>query len=169
MKSSHYLAIAIRLFSIVVFIYFLRQSSYLIEVILNGTIDGMAASAIFVAATTIGPLLMAMLLWLFPVSVAKIILKPEVDLPVKPMAPASILSVLIVSIGVFAFYYAVTDALYWATMWNLSSQLNNSGAFVGIGPESKASMWATAFEFIFSLCLILRAKSASHMLIRFAQ
>lgn len=168
MKSSHYLAIAIRLFSIVLFIYSIRQSSLLIEIALNGTINGMVASTVFVAATTIGPLLIAILLWFFPFSVAKAILKPEIDLPVEPMAPASMLAVFIATIGVFAFYYASVDALYWLTIWNLSSQVN-SGASVGIGPESKANMWATAFEFIFSICLILRAKSASQLLLRVAR
>ena len=46
MKSSHYLAIAVRLFAIMLFIYGLRQLLPLIELVITGNISGMRYSSL---------------------------------------------------------------------------------------------------------------------------
>jgi len=169
MKSSHYLAIAVRLFSIVLFIFALRQSTSLIEVFLNDSINGMPVSTLFIAGTVLIPLIVSLLLWFFPLSVSKSILKQEMDQPIEPVNSTTILSVFVIAIGLYVFYYAFIDFVYWAVLWNMESHSQYSMAPLSLTEENKANMVATAVELVISVVLILKAKTLASNMLRFAK
>ena len=169
MKSSHYLAIAVRLFAIVIFLYALRQSTMLIELLMNGSINGMDVSIIFISITTLCPLIGAVLLWYFPFSITNSILRPEMDQAIEPMNAQSILTVFVLAIGLYAFYNAVIDSVYWLTLWHMSERSSYSGTPFDIGGESKANMVATAIELGASIAILLKARSLSCRMLRLAE
>ncbi len=169
MKSSHYLAIAVRLFSIVLFIYALRQSTMLIEVIIKDSINGMPVSLLFISATVFSPLAISLLLWYFPLTVSNKILKPEIDKVIEPLSAISILTVMVLAIGLYVFYHAFIDSVYWATLWHMSSQGPNADASLYLMEDNKANIVATIVEIIVSIGLIFKAKSLSYRLLRLAE
>lgn len=169
MKSSHYLAIAVRLFSIVLFVYSLRQSSLLVEYLVNDSINGMEASLFFISVSTLAPLFVAILLWYFPVSVARSILKPEIDQKLEPIRPQSVLTVLVLALGLYAFYYAVVESIYWLTLWHLSERSIFSEAPLYLTVENKANMVATAIELFASIIILFKARSISCRMLNLAE
>tara|TARA_B110000211_G_C14053421_1_gene542216 strand:+ start:1701 stop:1979 length:279 start_codon:yes stop_codon:yes gene_type:complete len=86
MKSSHYLAIAVRLFAIMLFIYGIGQLLPIFELIATGTINEMIVSPFFAIAASIIPILLSVVLWVLPLSVSSAILKPEMDRDVIPLS-----------------------------------------------------------------------------------
>ncbi|CAH0991964.1 hypothetical protein SIN8267_02079 [Sinobacterium norvegicum] len=169
MKSSHYLAIAVKLFAIVLFIFSLRQSTSLVEVFLSDSINGMPVSTLFIAGTVLIPLIVSLLLWFFPLSVSKSILKPEIDLPIEPINSTTILTVFVLAIGLYVFYYAFVDLVYWAVLWNMESHSQYSMAPLSLTEDNKANMVATALELVISIGLILKAKTLASNMLKFAK
>lgn len=169
MKSSHYLTIAVRLFSVVLFIYALRQSTILLELIIKDSINGMPVSLLFISVTVFSPLAISLLLWNFPLIVSKKILKPEIDKVIKPMSTLSILTVLVLGIGLFVFYQALVDSIYWATIWHMSAQGPNADASLYLMEDNKANIVTTIAEVVVSIGLIFKAKSLSYYMLRFAK
>ena len=168
MKSSHYFAIAVRLFAIILFLYGLKQSTWLIEVLINGRLNGVGVSAAFLFVTSVVPLIVSALLWRFPLTVSKLIVKPDLDLTVEPMATNSMLVVLILAIGLFAFYNALVDAVYWIIMWNMSRNVETSTALLYLTVENRANMWVTGFEVVVSIAIIGKARTIAKRMLEFA-
>lgn len=168
MKASHYLAIGIRLFSVALCLYTLQQSSILIEVLISGGINGVETSILFVLSTTVLPILAAAMLWCFPLTLSRSILKPEVDQPVECLSAQSVLTVLILAIGLYTMFYAVIDSIYWTTLWHMSSESQHSSAPIQLSEESKANMLATAIELTASIAILLKARSLSCRLLHFS-
>lgn len=169
MKSSHYLAIAVRLFAIAIFIYGLRQSTMLVEVLIRGSINDMNVSVIFMLAATLFPLVGAIFLWYFPFSVTSSILKPEIDQPVEPMDAQSVLTVLILAIGLVALYNAFVDSMFWLTLWHMSEQSMDSSVQLSLNSENKSNMVTTAIELGVSIAILLKAKSLSCRMLRLTE
>lgn len=169
MKPNHYLAIAVRLFAIVLFLYALRQSTMLVQVLFNGDVNGANVSALMIFATSFCPLVIAMLLWYFPSSVANSILKPEMNQTIEPMSARSTLTVIILAVGLFAFYSAAVDAVYWLIAWNMTERNHYSGMLADLSGEQKASMITTAIELVTSIAIILKAKSLSYRMLHLAK
>ena len=169
MKSSHYLAIAVRLFAIAIFIFGLRQSTMLVQVLMRGSINDMNVSTLFMLATTLFPLISSVFLWHFPFSVTNSILRPEIDLPVEPMNAQSMLTVLVLAIGLIALYNALIDSMFWLTLWHMSEQSMYSDVQLSINNENKANMVSTALELGLSIIIILKAKSLSCRMLRLTE
>jgi len=166
MKSSHYMAVAVRLFAIVLFIYSIQQSTIFLDALINGPIQGVKVSSAFILTTSITPLIIGVLLWIFPLTVARAILRGELDKPVEAVGAQSMLTVLILSIGLYTLYYAVVDSVYWLTYWNITSNINAS---MGIGAESKSNMIVTALEVVASIALVLKPRTLSYFMLSIAK
>ena len=169
MKSSHYLAIAVRLFSIVLFLYGLEQLSLLIEIIIEGSINGAPVSVLFGLAIAISPIIVSVLLWSFPLSISQIIIRPEIDKPTEPMDSHSLLKVFILAIGLYFFYFAVVESIYWITTWYLSVNSQNSAVPIGLSEESKASMITSGIGLLFSIGVIVKSRALSSWLLKIAR
>jgi hypothetical protein len=110
-------------------------------------------------------LVISILLWFFPYSVAKSIIRPEIDRPVEPIESKSMLTIFVIILGLYFFYNALIDSIYWLTAWNISSQYETSDLSV----DNKSNMIGTIFELLISISLIIKAKSLSIYLITSAK
>ena len=163
MRPTHYLAIAVRVLSILLLFYALRQSSFLIE-LFQGNMPGYDIPVAFAATTVVLPFLASVLLWYFPMTVARSILKPELDLEIQPLNAEEFLTALVLGISIYFLYYAIIDGVYWLIVLQSDQDLfsQNDG-------EQKANMIATAVEFVVSICLIMKARTVARKMMSFAQ
>lgn len=163
MKSSHYLAIAVRLFALMLFIYGLRQMFPVLELILLGTVNGMEVSPFFVIVASIIPISFSIVLWLFPLSVSASILKPEMDLDVLPLSQRDCLVVLLIGLGLYTLYLSISDSIFWLYLLHMSS-LNNPSLDMRV--EDKANLVISLLEVTVSVCLILKAKAIATVMLK---
>jgi len=166
MKSSDYLAIAVRLFAIMLFIYGLDQLLPIFELIASGTINGMNVSPFFAIAASIIPILFSLVLWVFPLSVSNSILKPEMDREVVPLSQGSWLVIILIGIGLNTLYYAIVDSMFWFYFLHMSSQ---SDAPLIMRGEDKANLVISVLEVIASLFLVLKSKTISKFILKISK
>lgn len=69
MKPTHYLAVLVRIFSILLLLFALRQSSFLFGLV-TGQLSGLTVSMAFAISSVVVPILVAIFLWNFPMMVA---------------------------------------------------------------------------------------------------
>ena len=170
MKSSHYLAIALRVFAIFLVFYGLQQSSTLMEVFGTGGINGITVSILFALSTTICPILMALVLWFFPATVTNLILTPAMDKPVEPIQVKEVLTVLVLGISLFSLYNAIIDSVYWATWWKMASNSEYMvGTSLSLDSETRANMVTTALEVVVSLFLLFKARTVASVILLVAK
>lgn len=170
MKVHQYLAVGFRLLSIIVFIYSLRQVATFLSVVFTDTYSGMPASATFFLIMAVIPLGVAITLWIFPTTIAKKVVPPESEGSVVPEKTFSIMVALVITVGLYAFFYAAIDAIYWLTYSYLLSSSSDAYDWTSTAMDSdKANMLATALEFAASLAIILRAKYIANFLYRVAR
>jgi hypothetical protein len=99
----------------------------------------------------------AVLLWKFPVTIAKAIIPPEADLKPEGMSPGSLLTVLILAMSIFFLYRSTMDGIYWATLLNLSQD----EVFASLSSENKANIIATFMEFSAAAFLLFNSQKIS--------
>lgn len=88
-------------------------------------------------------------------------MKPEINEPMEPMGSHSVLTVLVLAIGLYAFYYAIIDAVYWAALWQMAERSGDMEASLYLGPENKANMVATAAELFIAIVILMKARSVA--------
>lgn len=164
MKPTHYFAIMVRLFAIALAIYAIRQSSLLFEVLRSGGIQGYELSAAYAWVTVLCPLIVSILLWFFPMTVSASIIRSELDQPFEAVNAASILTVLVLAIGLYVLYIAISGTVYWLTLWQMSHG-SYSDAALYLGVDSKANMIATGIELILAVFLVARARIVSGLIL----
>lgn len=166
MKPHHYLAILFRLFAIALTLYAVKQFPFLAAAVSEYQ-SGINASFSYAIAATLVPMLAALLIWYFPVTLAASILRPGLDETIEALAPQPLLALLLCAIGVFTFYYALVDLAYYLTFWHLSSRVDYGSAYVSL--ESKANMIATLIEFLLAMLILFKAKSLAAWLLVFSR
>lgn len=169
MHPSHYLAIAIRIFAIGLFLYGLRQLGLVYEVFVNDALHGFPVSRTFALGTSILPVIVSVVMWRFPLSVARRIATPEIDLPLEPLRARSILAALIGALSLFFLFYAVVDAVYWATYWHMVQSGEIADAVLRIGGEQKANTLATIVELVVATGILLKSNTLAAYILRVAQ
>ena len=165
MKPTHYFAILVRLFAIVLAIYAVRQSSFLVEVLNNGGVQGYGLPLAFAWASTLVPLLVSLCLWFFPMTVSRLIIRPELDQSFEPVGLKGLLTVLVLGIGLYVLYFAVSDTVYWLTLWQMSHD-DYSDSTLYLGSDSKAAMVTTAIELVLAFVLVARARTVSDAMLK---
>ncbi|MFT7559476.1 MAG: hypothetical protein ACI93R_001387 [Flavobacteriales bacterium] len=163
MKAHHYLGIAIRLFSIGLFIYSINQLARFTGSLTYGTADGIEVSAILTGVIYVPWLLASIFLWYFPLTIAKNIIPPEVDIKPTPISSHAALSVCISVISLYFIYNSITDGLYWLMFWNFTMGLEASGVAFTLEPENKANIYTTVIEFLVATILFINAKRVAHI------
>ncbi|MBL4584600.1 MAG: hypothetical protein JKX83_08285 [Pseudomonadales bacterium] len=128
----------------------------------------MDISTVFVASTVVCPLVIAVVLWVYPCTVANILLKPEIDHPIEPMRAKELLTVFILGIGSLSLYNAVIDSVYWATWWQMSLNSQYSAAPLILDVNTKSSMAATALELIVAAIIVFKARTLASKILRLA-
>ena len=167
MKVYHYIAIAIRLFAIWLFLYSISQLVYFVENIAYGTVQGIEASVLVSGFAYIPWLIVALLLWRFPLTLAKNIVPPEAEFKQESITPQAILSVLISAIALFLLYRSIMDGVYWLTFWKFAHSYPQMGIQISLNAENKASMVTTAIEFFVAVLLFFNCKNVAKIASKF--
>lgn len=100
--------------------------------------------------------------------VAASIIRPELDKAFEPMGAANFLTVLVLAIGLYVSYFAISDAIYWLTLWQMStgSDYLKSSPF---GAESKAAMFTTCIELVLASLFVFRARYVSALMLKLSR
>jgi len=109
--------------------------------------------------------LVAIVLWKFPLSLSKHLLAPELDEKVVEISPYNFLCVTLIGLGVYLTYRAITDAFAWFLYYQYVG-VGEYGAPVMINFEVKIDMWTTLVEFILSVILIFKSKTIANQLMK---
>ncbi|MGH1487373.1 MAG: hypothetical protein ACRBCI_14255 [Cellvibrionaceae bacterium] len=169
MKPHHYLAIFVRLFAVALFILTIKQSSYFFQWIFFDGIEGIEAPIFQIILSIIMPLFISIILWFFPVIVAKSILKPEINQNIEPTDKMSIFFVAISIIGLFTTFYALIDTFYYFTLWQVVNSPDNYNDIYRFFPaDVKANIWATGIELLLGLLLIFKSKTIARKIFEIA-
>ncbi len=167
MKIYHYLGVGIRLFSIWLFLFSITQLGYFIENIVYGTVQGMDASAFISGLIYIPWLAGAILLWVFPLTLAKKIVPPDLEIKPESITPNAILSALISAIALFLLHRSIMDGVYWATFWNIVQNSNEMGLPITLNAENKASVIATSIELFVAALLFFNCRKIAKFASKF--
>ena len=157
MKVHHYVGIGIKLFAIWLFLFSIQNMVFFLENIIYGTVTGVWASITISSLTYIPWLFIAIILWNFPLSIAKKIIPPEADVNPEGISASSLLSVLISAMSLFFLYRSIMDGVYWVTLLNLSE----NGVNATFNPDNKASVFATGVEFLAAALLFFNSRKIS--------
>ncbi len=164
MRTEHYFAIGLKLLSIVLFVYGISFTPTIIEVLFYGTLSGLPARVTYFVISLGVCWGLALVLWVFPLTVAKKFLSPELSQVVEPMATPSVITVVVIAVGLYAFAFGVMDIFYWGVYIHLAE--NNIEFF--LDPETKANIAATVLQLVSSMLLILKSRSISNLIVRVA-
>ena len=167
MKAHHYLGIVIRLFSIWLFLYSVTQLSYLLESLIYGTVQGIAASSVVTILQYLPWLFFAIFLWLFPLSIAKKVIPSEVGPENSTITPREMMSVLISVVALCFLYRSIMDTFYWLTLWNVTANSGEGGIPITFGADQRASMYATAIEFFAAVMLFFNSRKVAYVASKF--
>jgi hypothetical protein len=158
MKPHHYLAIIVRLFAICLFIYGIKFIPTIFNLILLDSFSIVKKD--FTPVIVI--IIISYLLWKFPITISKLIINPEIDQEIKPMGTQKLLSVLIITLGLFTLYYGVVDTAYWILYQKFMSDIPNNDQ-----AANTIAMITTGVELVVSFILIAKAKTIAYYLLKF--
>lgn len=164
MKPVDYVAIVIRFLAIFLVLYSLVALEKFVAIFSYST-DAYSPNAGVALLNVVIPVLIAVVLWMFPNLVARKITGKESQ-TVSPLNAHSTLSVLIAAIGVFTFFYAFADAWYWIILSSMMEKVNPSNPDVTFLSDTTAQMWVTGIELVLSLILIFKCKTIANFIIK---
>jgi len=103
MKIQHVLAILLRLSAIIVLLYAIRLSIWIMAS-LPAEGPHLESNLIFAGASTLALFAVALCGWFLPMFLAKIIVKPAWDKPVNSISAPALLKVLVIFLGLYFFF-----------------------------------------------------------------
>ncbi len=160
MKAHYYLAIGVRLFAIGLVVNTLHNSGLLIELLITGYINGISTPLFPIFASTVAPILIAIVLWFFPVIISKSIIKPESNKEIENTEKGIAFYTLISILGLYFTFYASVDLIYYFKLWHITqSTVGDFGIQDVFNPEIQSNIWATVFEFAAGVFCILKSKT----------
>lgn len=164
MSREDIVAIAVRLFAIFLGIYVLRTLFGFVQFTSEMTFD---AKAILVSVAVVGAMAGAVvLLWFFPLSVARKLLPVMKEPRSEPNVGVDTLFALaLVLMGLWILANAVIDGIYWIS--TLLAMRSVDIQFSTLTPSDKAAMVATVVETIIAMFLILGSTGIRNVVYRF--
>ncbi|MBL1432499.1 MAG: hypothetical protein COB94_003520 [Gammaproteobacteria bacterium] len=163
MTFVHMIALAVRLFSVFLFLISIRTFSGLSWIV--GDADALANNWIYVAAA-FSTLCMAIILWKFPLTIAgKICPVKHENTSHESLSMDELYTLGFVILGIYLLFYVLSDALYWIIF--MVSSNRNTGNYEFITIENQASMITTFAEFVIAIFLIFGANGLSKIILKF--
>ena len=155
MHKEQIVGIAVRLFAIFLFIYTLRYASGLLPLAAAPPPNNVSFLFIFVLA--LFPILAAVLLWFFPLSVAaKIIPNIKAKDKAAPLSAPDIEIVAFSVMGLWVLTTAIPDTIYWVTF---AFRLKNIDVgTLQLSPENIGSMASTVVELVIGFWLLFGSR-----------
>ncbi len=163
----NYLSLGVRLFAIASLLYSLEAFGLFFQYYIDENQYNAKPSLVVVLANFIVPLLLAVFMWLSPRTITKKLLGNDIYQP-NSIQTESLLSIIIIGIGLFTFYYAFVDTWYWIIFYNAISSSSQIPTVILL-PEQKASIWITGIQIAISAVLILKSKTIAKWLLNKAR
>lgn len=154
MHNQQLVGTAIRLFAIFLVIYAFRQAGSLISYLNN---QYMEVTVSFILVASLIPILVAALLWLFPMTIAAK-LTPRIH-PAEASSKLSspeLVAAAFPILGLWVLASAIPDTFYWTTLVYLIK--NADLGRTELSPQDIASIVSTIFELIIGFWLLLGSK-----------
>ena len=156
MSKEEIVALAIRLLAIFLVFYLLRQvpATFVLfaerDSLELGVIGG-GYGLLFLAA---------LLLWKFPNSWAKWIVPYGIEGQKTSWNSRTLVATGSTLLGMYFLYYAGSDLLYWAMVWNYNREVD--GMAIELTAEQRANFVVTVVELLVAILLVVGAKSVSN-------
>lgn len=147
-------AVAVRLFAVFLAVQAIRLIAQAISAD-SGVTSGDFALGILI--TVIFPFMAAVLLWLFPLSIASTLLPIDKNKASLSINSNPILETGCILIGLWLFASALTDTFYWVVI--LIVTIRSDFEFSDIPTEDIANMIATGVQIFVALYLLLGYRS----------
>jgi len=155
MKLEHVLALAVRIFAIALIIQALKTAVNLI-VFLKTSDSSFTSVAYF--GTVVSLVLLAVILWKFPVLIARKIANfPTLDeAEISSVDSEKFLQTGLTILGIYFLYYVITDLFYWGYFLIASSR--DPANPIELTLEHKSLIFSTFVELVIALFLIFGTK-----------
>lgn len=152
MRKEQIIGLAVRLFAVFLAVYTIRYASGLLPRVALQPPNNV--SLLYIFSVALFPILAAVLLWFFPLSVAaKIIPETKSKKQVTSLSPAEIEVVAFSVMGLWVLAGAIPDTLNWATYFAL--WLANHEAFnLELTPDNIGNMVGTIAELVIGFWLM---------------
>ncbi len=167
MNSIYYFGVMVRLFAIALFVYSVGRLEFIANYA-SYSENSLGPSIVFSLLSSVLPMLIAFILWFFPLTVARKIL-PTTEDESNTTNAQSLLTIAVLVIGVYTFYYAIIDSIYWLTIVHVFVRDEFGTISKVLSNQDKANIVVTVIEFVLALVLLARAKTIGHLLTRFAR
>jgi len=161
MKLEHIVALAVRLFSIAVAIYALRNAISLVPYFQE---QGWGTASYAYLALMVGLLLLSVYLWYFPLTVSSrlVTFKGDGIAEAKSASAKEIQDVGFTILGMYLLFNVISDVTYWLTIWFIGNR--NSNIDVTPTADQISSMIATGVELVFAVTLLLGAAGITRLI-----
>ena len=155
MKLEHVLALVVRLFAIAIAIQALKTAMNLVVFLKSS--ESSFTSAAYIG-TAISLVLLSIILWKFPVLIARKIANfPPIDeAEINSVDSEKLLQTGLIILGVYFLYYVISDLIYWSYFWVTS--MRDPSTAVELTLEHKSSIATTFIELAVALVLIFGTK-----------
>jgi hypothetical protein len=162
MNKEEIVAIAVRLFAIALALY---SFSNLPGMAIFYDQMKMPEATYLFAGLTLSIFIIAILLWTFPLTVArKILPKSSSNSKIGDWSYEGILTCGFIILGIYFLYHAISDSMYWLYIWKYSESFE--GNRIKLNTDQLAQIYATMAEFIFTMILIFGSKALSGFLVK---
>lgn len=166
MNQVNYFGVIVRLFAIALFVYGIGRLEVVVSY--SNSASTIQPSIIFSMLSACLPIFISILIWFFPMMIARKIL-PDPEETLQPISSTSLLTVFVLAIGVYTFYYALVDAIFWLTYVHAFNRDNYGMVELQLTGDNKANIFITAVEFVVSIVIIAKAKTISSKLFLFSK
>lgn len=147
MTKHEIVALAVRLFALMVVLYFAKTLIMLIPMIGQPYYP----TPLLLVVLGIMVAVVCLYLWVFPLSTANLLLpRTEEDKSHEPIDQKGFMTALVICLGIWVLSYAIPDMLYWIIQLNLSQKFD-----LGIRDldSGGAGFYATLLEIMIGLWL----------------
>ena len=165
MKLEYIVAIGVRLFAIGLGINVLRSLS-LVPAYLSGT--STHSDLIPFYGSTIALALLALILWNFPLMVARKIndFPSQEESFLKDDVYNKLLEIGLILLGFYLLYYVISDGVYWFIYFLSVSKNEYYDSANSIGPDQVASMLTTIVELVVASFLLFGHKGLARLVLK---
>lgn len=155
MHKEQVVGLAVRLFALFLGIYVLRYGSGLIPYLADSST--FKISFTFLILVVLFPVLAAILLWMFPLTIAaKLIPNIKTQEPPKSLDSTEIEVIAFSILGLWVLASALSDAFHWVTYIYIIK--NSVAPRVELSPENIGNIVATVVELAIGFWLLFGAK-----------
>ena len=159
-----------RVLAICIFLLALRESTKFFGMIFGGDYDHINLPQWIYLASTSLSMIIAIILWFFPLSLARSLVREDFDHEIQPINSTNMLAAMIAVIGLFTFYYAFSDALYWLVYSNFAAKNPDAIDTNSLSHFSdRANAIVTVVELVVSVLLAFKSKAIASYIMREAE